>query len=119
MSDIISLMEIRCKDAFGRIDVRVAAAGIGRFAPLENVSEDEFDALTAIHFRGTFFTVQQAIPRRERAARSSSSASARATRGFPLTSVYNAAKAAVASLAVDVRASSSRVSGSACWYLIR
>ena len=63
-SDLTALMHA-ANDAYGGIDVVVAQpAGIGRFAPLEVVTEDDFDALCAIHLRGTFFTVlgRPAVP---------------------------------------------------------
>ena len=85
--------------AFGRIDVVVANAGIGRFAPVDGVSSDEFDALSAVHFRGSFFTVQKALPHMDQGGSIIFISSTGAMRGFPMTSVYNAAKAAVRSLA--------------------
>jgi len=98
VDDIATLMAA-VAETFGRIDVLVAGAGIGRFAPLEAVTEDEFDALSATHFRGAFFTVQQAIPLMGEGGSVILISSAGANRGFPMTSVYNAAKAAVRSLA--------------------
>jgi NAD(P)-dependent dehydrogenase (short-subunit alcohol dehydrogenase family) len=86
-------------EAFGNIDVLMANAGIGRFGPFESVTVDEFDALCAVHFRGAFFTVQKALPHLRDGGSVILVSSAGANRGFPLTSAYNAAKAAVRSLA--------------------
>jgi NAD(P)-dependent dehydrogenase (short-subunit alcohol dehydrogenase family) len=61
VEDIERLMR-SAADAFGGIDVVVANAGIGRFAPIEDVSPDEFDLMCAVHLRGAFFTVQKALP---------------------------------------------------------
>ena len=47
---------------FGPIDVLVANAGIAKFAPLESLSEELFDELSGILFKGVFFTVQRALP---------------------------------------------------------
>jgi NAD(P)-dependent dehydrogenase (short-subunit alcohol dehydrogenase family) len=47
---------------FGKIDVLVANAGIAKFAPAETLSEELFDELSDILFKGAFFTVQKALP---------------------------------------------------------
>jgi len=86
-------------DALGRIDVVVANAGIGRFAPVQAVSEADFDALCAVHLRGAFFTVQAALPYMTSGGSIVLVSSAGAERGFPMTSAYNAVKAGVRSLA--------------------
>src|ERR1700687_5303114 len=103
-ADVTSLPDLRrlmtvVQERHGRIDVLVANAGIGRFGPMESVTPEVFDELTAVHFRGAFFTVQQAVPHMSRGGSIILVASSGATRGFPMTSVYNAAKAAVRSLA--------------------
>jgi NAD(P)-dependent dehydrogenase (short-subunit alcohol dehydrogenase family) len=103
-TDVTSLPDLKrlmtvVKERDGRIDVVVANAGVGRFGPLESVTPEVFDELTDVHFRGTFFTVQQAVPHMPRGGSLILVSSSGATRGFPMTSVYNAAKAAVRSLA--------------------
>ena len=97
IDDIERLMR-SAADAFGGIDVVVANAGIGRFAPIEDVSPDELDLMSAVHLRGAFFTVQKALPYMGDGGSIILIGSAGGTRGFPLTSVYNAVKAAVRSL---------------------
>lgn len=47
---------------FGKIDVLFANAGIAKFAPIESMSEELFDELSDILFKGVFFTVQKALP---------------------------------------------------------
>ncbi|RYG41402.1 SDR family oxidoreductase, partial [bacterium] len=50
-------------EAFGRIDVVFANAGInGVWAPLEEITEEEFDRTISINLKGTFFTLQSALP---------------------------------------------------------
>lgn len=97
IDDIERLMRAAA-DAFGGIDVVVANAGIGRFGPFEKVTPDELDSLYAVHFRGAFFTVQKALPYLRDGGSVILIGSAGAQRGFPLTSGYNAVKAAVRSL---------------------
>ena len=69
VDDLAALMHAP-NDAYGGIDVVAANAGIGRFAPLDAVTEEDFNALCAIHLRGAFFTVQTALPTCAPAARS-------------------------------------------------
>src|SRR5258708_7638511 len=47
---------------FGKIDVLVANAGIGRFAPIADCPESLFDAVCGVNFKGAFFTVSRALP---------------------------------------------------------
>jgi NAD(P)-dependent dehydrogenase (short-subunit alcohol dehydrogenase family) len=47
--------------AKGRIDVLVANAGIGEFAPLASLTEEHFDRLFDLNVKGTLFTVQKAL----------------------------------------------------------
>src|SRR5258705_3422289 len=48
--------------AKGKIDVLVANAGIGEFAPLASLTEEHFDKLFDLNVKGTLFTVQKALP---------------------------------------------------------
>lgn len=52
------------KDSFGadRFDYLVNNGGIGRNAPIEQVSEEMFDELMNIHFKGVYFFTQKALP---------------------------------------------------------
>jgi 3-oxoacyl-[acyl-carrier protein] reductase len=45
---------------FRSVDFLINNAGIATFAPLENVSTDEFDAMFALNVRGLFFATQRA-----------------------------------------------------------
>jgi len=85
---------------FGKIDVLVANAGIAKFAPVENFPEELFDELSDILYKGAFYTVQKALPLLRDGASVILTGSADADKlGRPGTSIYNAAKAAVRSLA--------------------
>jgi NAD(P)-dependent dehydrogenase (short-subunit alcohol dehydrogenase family) len=45
---------------FGRMDATVANAGLLRSGPLVRISADDFDAVHAVHVRGTFLLLQEA-----------------------------------------------------------
>ena len=85
---------------FGTIDILVANAGIAKFAPVGSLSEELFDELSDILFKGVFFTVQKALPHLRDGASVILIGSADADKqGRMLTSVYTAAKSAVRALA--------------------
>ena len=85
---------------FGKIDVLFANAGIAKFASVESMPEELFDELCDIHFKGTFFTVQKALPYvRDGSSIILVSASDADKQGRVGTSIYTAAKAAVRALA--------------------
>lgn len=87
-------------EKFGEIDVLFANAGVAKFAPLEEFTEELFDDVCGVNFKGLFFTVQRALPHlRQGSSVILTSASGATSHGIPLTSVYNATKAAVRSLA--------------------
>src|SRR5215813_10845340 len=48
------------KTAFGSVDILVNNAGVYRFAPLEEITEDEFHRQFNINVLGTFLTTQEA-----------------------------------------------------------
>jgi len=89
----------RTEERLGKIDILVAAAGIAKFARIQDTTEAMFDELSDIHFKGAFFTVQRALPHmRDGGSVILISSAPAQSRGAPMTSVYNAAKAAVRSL---------------------
>ncbi len=47
---------------WGRIDILVNNAGILRPAPLENISEEQWDETLAVHLKGTFNCTQAVLP---------------------------------------------------------
>jgi NAD(P)-dependent dehydrogenase (short-subunit alcohol dehydrogenase family) len=99
LADLDRLYE-ETNNEIGKIDILVANAGIAKFSKVEDFTEALFDELCDIHFKGAFFTVQKAIPYfNDGASVILVSAAGATTIGVPLTSVYNAAKAAVRSLA--------------------
>ena len=82
------------------IDVLVAnAGGGGGSARIEDVTEERFDASAGLTFRGTYFTVQKALPLLNDGATIVLVSSIAAGNGTAGHGIYNASKAAVRSLA--------------------
>ncbi len=49
-------------EAAGRLDALVNAAGVWREGPVEDCSEEDFDAVVDVNLKGTFFLCSAAIP---------------------------------------------------------
>jgi len=94
----------RIKERFGRIDALFVNAGIGRFVPFEEVTEEFYDETMATNLKGAFFTIQKAVPLLSRGAAVVLNASINAHMGMPGSSVYGASKAAVVNLAKTLSA---------------
>jgi NAD(P)-dependent dehydrogenase (short-subunit alcohol dehydrogenase family) len=98
LEDLDRLFEV-VKQQAGRIDVLFANAGGGDFAPLEAVTEEQFDRIFGANVKGTLFTVQKALPLLSHGASVILTGSTSATTGIPAFSVYSASKAAVRNFA--------------------
>ena len=65
--DVTDIRSVRAELAamerrLGRLDILVNNAGIGGEAPLEEISEQEFDRMFAVHVKGSFFATQAVVP---------------------------------------------------------
>jgi NAD(P)-dependent dehydrogenase (short-subunit alcohol dehydrogenase family) len=103
-ADVAQLEDIdklfaRVRAKFGRVDVLFVNAGIGKFAPLEAVTEELYDSIIDINLKGAFFTIQKALPLLADGASIVLNTSINAHIGMPNSSVYAASKAALLSLA--------------------
>lgn len=87
------------KETHGHIDVLFANAGWGELAPLEVATEEHFDKTFDLNAKGTFFTVQKALPLVKDGGSIILTASVANVRGDPAFSAYAAAKAAVRTFA--------------------
>lgn len=85
--------------SFGKLDVLFLNAGIPRPAPLEMVSEAQFDEVVNVNLKGVFFTIQKALPLLNPNASIILTTSITNRLGTPNFSVYGATKAALRSLA--------------------
>ena len=87
-------------DRFGRIDILVNNAGIVRDRSISNMTEEEFDAVLAVHLKGTFNCGRHAIPimREQGFGRIINITSSAGLRGNFGQSNYGAAKAGIMGL---------------------
>ena len=83
----------------GKLDIVFANAGVAKFAPLGEITEEHYDSLFNINVRGLLFTVQKALPLLPDGASIILNASIGASKGPPAASVACATKAAVRSFA--------------------
>lgn len=98
LSDIDALVE-QVKAKYGKVDVLFANAGLGVFAPLDSITEEDYDKQFDINVKGVFFTVQKFLPLMNKGASVILTASAVHEKGVATGSLYFATKAAVRSLA--------------------
>ena len=87
------------KEAFGGVDILVNNAGVYKFAPLEEITEEEFHRQFNINVLGTLLTTQEAVkyfsPEGGNVINIASNA---VTMNLPTAAVYTATKAAVTSI---------------------
>ncbi|HEY0253021.1 MAG TPA: glucose 1-dehydrogenase [Kofleriaceae bacterium] len=87
------------REKFTRIDVLFANAGIpGASVPMEKMTVEEFDAVFATNVKGTYFTVQRALPLLGKGASIILTTSIANQMARANVSAYAASKAAVRSL---------------------
>ena len=95
------------------IDVLVANAGVGEFAPLGQITPEHYAKTFDINVKGTLFTVQKALPLLKPGASVILTGSTVGVMGTPAMSVYSASKAAVRnfarSWALDLKGTGVRV----------
>jgi len=76
-------------------DCLVNNAGIGYYAPFAEVTEEKFDELLNIHFKGVFFLTQKALPHINDGGSIVNISSGLARFSFPGSSAYGSMKGAV------------------------
>jgi NAD(P)-dependent dehydrogenase (short-subunit alcohol dehydrogenase family) len=83
----------------GQIDIVVANAGGGDFAPLGSITEEHYERTFGTNVKGTIFTVQKALPLLKDGGSVILTGSSTTIKGTAAFSVYSASKAAVRNLA--------------------
>ena len=98
LADLDALFAVVKAEA-GTIDVLVANAGGGEFAPILDITEDHYTRTFDTNVKGTLFTVQKALPLLKDGGSIILIGSTAASTGTPAFSVYAASKAAIRSFA--------------------
>lgn len=86
------------KEQFGQINVLFSNVGVGIFKLLTDISEDEFDQLVNINYKGTFFLIQETLKIMPDNSRIIVNASWTHHRGLITSSLYGSTKAAISHL---------------------
>jgi NAD(P)-dependent dehydrogenase (short-subunit alcohol dehydrogenase family) len=97
----------------GQLDILVANAGTGSFAPLGEITAEHYDEIFDLNVKGLVFTVQKALPLMSAGSSIILIGSTTGAMGTPAFSMYSASKAAVRNLArswaLDLRGTGIRV----------
>ncbi|SFM79280.1 NAD(P)-dependent dehydrogenase, short-chain alcohol dehydrogenase family [Chitinophaga sp. YR627] len=104
LTDQASLQDIdqlvtEVKHASGKVDVLFINAGVAFFAPVEHTSEEQFDTMVNVNFKGSFFTLQKFIPILNDGAAVIFLTSGNTALAMENSAVYSASKSAVGHLA--------------------
>ncbi|WP_426991367.1 SDR family oxidoreductase [Methylomonas sp. CM2] len=97
LNDIEALLE-QVGQHFQTLDILFLNAGIAEPTPLELTTEDQFDRIMRVNFKGVFFTIQKALPMLKPGASIIVTTSITNRSGTPNFSVYAATKAALRSM---------------------
>jgi len=97
ISDLDRLYSIT-KSKFGGIDVLFVNAAQAKLAPIADTTEDLFDEMIGINFKGAYFTLQRAIPHLNNNASVIITTSWLNSIGFGGSSLLSASKAALRSV---------------------
>ena len=97
----------------GKIDILFVNAGVAKFVPIDQVSEEHYDETFDINTKGAYFTIRRALPYLNDGASIILNTSVVSHKGFPAASVYSGTKAALRSftrtLAVELAPRNIRV----------
>ena len=97
--DDLDRLFAQIKQEKGKLDIVFANAGIAKYAPLGQTSEELFDSIFDINVKGTFFTVQKALPLLSDGGAIIVTSSVVGSKGLSSNSVYSATKTALRSFA--------------------
>lgn len=98
LNDLVRIYK-SVESKLGKIDILVVNAGVYVIGPLAEFTEEMFDKVSGINFKGAFFSVQKALPVLNNGASIVLISSVVNQKGIPNHAAYAATKAAVRSLA--------------------
>jgi len=98
----VKTLGTQVKAILEKIDIIFINAGIGKFDSAENMSEELFDEIMDINFKGAYFTLQQLIPLTNDGGSIIFNGSINAHIGMGGATIYAASKAALISLAKNL-----------------
>ena len=79
----------------GRVDILFVNAGVGFFEPVGSITEDTFDTIMDINFKGAVFTLERFLPYLKAGSSVINLSSINAHTGMTTTGIYAASKAAM------------------------
>lgn len=85
--------------SFGKIDILFANAAHAKNIALDMITEEEFDSMVNVNYKGAFFTVQKALPYLNNNASIILNASIAGVIAFDRHSIYSSTKAAIIHMA--------------------
>lgn len=83
------------KDKYGKVDILFLNAGVFQPQPVGQITEDVFDNLVGINFKGAVFTLEKFLPLLNEGSSVINLSSINAYTGMPNTAIYAATKAAL------------------------
>jgi len=85
------------EERFGKIDILFVNAGVAKFVPVDQVSEEHYDEIFDINAKGAYFTIRRALPYLNDGASIIVNTSVVSHKGLASASVYSGTKAALRS----------------------
>lgn len=86
------------RSTYGKVDILVINAGFGAYIPLEQTTEEQFDEIINVNYKGAYFTLSKFSPILSESASVIFISSITAHMAMMHTTVYASSKAAVNSL---------------------
>jgi NAD(P)-dependent dehydrogenase (short-subunit alcohol dehydrogenase family) len=98
LSDITTLVD-KLKASFDKLDYVFVNAGIAKFLPFTDVTEELFDETINTNLKGAYFLIQKLLPLLPNGSAIVLNTSVADSKGLPTTSFYGASKAGLRALA--------------------
>jgi len=92
--DPVERATVAVVEAFGRLDIAVANAGVGAYGPFLELDPEQLEAMIDVNLKGTLYTAAATLPHLVASGEGDfvSLASVAGVRAFPGEAVYNASK---------------------------